>query len=107
MVDEAQAVKKEEPVPAAKEEENMEDAAQAVKEEETYGFFQEANGMHSAMRLMCFVALLASIAFAFTTLWIAYHEKHDGGNGIFITVSFLIAAFAPKAVQKFAEQKVK
>ena len=70
------------------------------------GFFQEDNGSYSSMRLMCFVALLAAIMFGGITIWIASHGQQDGGNGLIITFGFLVAAFAPKAIQKFAEQKI-
>ena len=66
------------------------------------GFFQEDNGNSSSMRLMCFTALLASIGFGF----LAILYKGANAEGVYITFGFLIAAFAPKAVQKFAEQKI-
>ena len=69
-------------------------------------FFQEDNGSYSAMRLMCFVALLAAILFGVLTITLTANGKSDGGNGIYITYGFLISAFAPKAIQKFAEQKI-
>ena len=34
-------------------------------------------------------------------------KKINASNGIYITFGFLLAAFAPKALQKFAETKVK
>ena len=74
--------------------------------EEDSGFFQEDNGTYSSMRLMCFVSLLAAIAFGLLTILLNANGKADGGNGIYITFGFLISAFAPKAVQKFAEQKI-
>jgi len=66
------------------------------------GFFQEDNGTYSSMRLMCFVSLLAAILFGFLTIQL----KPENQNGIYITFGFLLGAFAPKAVQKFAEQKI-
>jgi hypothetical protein len=74
--------------------------------EEDSGFFQEANGTYSSMRLMCFIAILAAIVFGLLTILLAANGKSDGSNGIYITFGFLISAFAPKAVQKFAEQKI-
>jgi len=65
------------------------------------GFFDEDNGNRSAMRLMSFVALMASIMFGGLTL-----QGGGGSEGLYITFGFLTAAFAPKAVQKFAEQKL-
>lgn len=64
------------------------------------GFFQEDNGNKSSMRLMSFTALIAGIVFALLTILRASDE------GIYITFGFLIAAFAPKALQKFAETKL-
>lgn len=58
------------------------------------------------MRLMCFVSLLAAIAFGLLTLALSRHSKPDTANGIYLTLGFLLGAFAPKAVQKFAEQKM-
>ena len=64
-------------------------------------FLQEDNGNQSCMRLMCCVSLLASIVFGLlVTLGKA------GPDGITIVIAFLLGAFAPKAVQKFAEAKV-
>lgn len=66
------------------------------------GYFQEDNGKRSSIRLMSFTALIASIVFGLiTTLGVG-----SGSEGIFITFGFLLAAFAPKALQKFAETKV-
>ena len=66
------------------------------------GYFQEDNGNKSSIRLMSFTALIASIVFGFiTTLGVG-----SGPEGIYITFGFLLAAFAPKALQKFAETKV-
>lgn len=74
--------------------------------QEAVGYFQDQSGNNSSMRLMCFVSLLTSILFGVITLWIAYNGKTDNGNGILITFGFLVGAFAPKAVQKFAEQNM-
>ncbi len=63
-------------------------------------FFQEDNGNLSSMRLMCFVSLIASILFGILTIYTANQD------GIIVTFGFLLGAFAPKTVQKFAEQKV-
>ena len=66
-------------------------------------FFQEENGKPSSMRLMSFVALLAAIAFGALTLLVV--DGDTAGEGVFISFGFLIAAFAPKALQKFAESR--
>lgn len=62
--------------------------------------FQDDKGNNSSMRMMCFVSLLASIAFGFTSIL----HPAAGINGLYITFGFLLGAFAPKAVQKFAEK---
>jgi hypothetical protein len=63
------------------------------------GFLTDHQGKPSSMRLMSWVALLAAIGFGFLTLT----KPTDESTGIYITFGFLISAFAPKAVQKFAE----
>ena len=67
------------------------------------GFFAEENGKSSSMRLMSFLSLLAAIIFGVLTVLV---KEANGNNGIFITFGFLLAAFAPKALQKFAETKI-
>ena len=52
------------------------------------------------MRLMSMFALIAAIVFGLITL---LHDKANDENGLYLTALFLIAAFAPKALQKFAE----
>lgn len=66
------------------------------------GFLEEAPGRKSAMRAMGFVALLAAIGFGVLELT----EGDPTRMGGFIIFSFLLAAFAPKALQKFAEQGI-
>lgn len=61
-------------------------------------FFQEDNGKYSTMRAMSFIALIAAIVFGAMTIM---DKDSEGG---YITTAFLVAAFAPKAVQKFAER---
>ena len=56
----------------------------------------------SAMRLMSVIALIASIAFGVLSL---LGPATDNPNALYITTAFLIAAFAPKALQKFAEAR--
>ncbi|MCP9835336.1 MULTISPECIES: hypothetical protein [unclassified Cyanobium] len=83
----------------------------------TTGFLEESPGNRSCMRLMCLLALVASIAFAAVTMMrsaplvtrdsggresISYPPRDD--TGMVISFAFLLAAFAPKVVQKFAEQ---
>ena len=64
-------------------------------------FMQEDNGNYSSMRLMSLLALLSAIIFGGITL--AYSEKVKD-VGIELTIVFLVAAYAPKTVQKFAEK---
>lgn len=66
------------------------------------GFLEDHNGHSSSMRLMSAVALIASIAFGYITITTA---DADHQTGLYITTFFLIAAFCPKALQKFAEAK--
>lgn len=67
------------------------------------GYFKEDNGNKSWMRAMCFVALLTAVLCAMVTLLV---ESASSVNGIYLTIIFVVAAFAPKSVQKFAEQKI-
>jgi len=61
-------------------------------------FFQEDNEKYSTMRAMSFIALIAAIVFGAITI------TSNDSEGKYITTAFLVAAFAPKAVQKFAER---
>ena len=65
------------------------------------GFLDDHQGNPSSMRMMSLVALLASIGFGVIT--VLYSEENS--QGLYITTAFLIAAFAPKALQKFAESR--
>ena len=64
------------------------------------GYLDEEEGAHSSMRLMCIISLAASIGFGLLTIL-----RPAGGDGVYITMAFLLGAFAPKALQKFAETK--
>lgn len=66
--------------------------------EELAEFFQEDSGKYSTMRVMSFIALIAAIVFGAMTM------VNKDSEGKYITTAFLVAAFAPKAVQKFAER---
>ena len=61
------------------------------------GFLDDHQGNPSSMRVMSVIALLASIGFGVIT--VLYPEENN--QGLYITTVFLIAAFAPKALQKF------
>ena len=67
-----------------------------------HGYLTDDHGHPSSMRLMSMLALIASIAFGLITV---LHEDANHENGLYITVLFALAAFAPKALQKFAEAK--
>jgi len=67
------------------------------------GYLEDNEGNPSSMRLMSVIALVASIMFGLVT--VLHKNAQDSENGVFITVAFLLAAFAPKAFQKFAENK--
>mgnify|MGYP000037572987 FL=1 len=66
------------------------------------GFLEESEGVYSAMRAMSFIALFAAMLFGFMVI------SGDGSAefGTYIVFGFLIAAFAPKALQKFAENNL-
>lgn len=65
------------------------------------GFLEESPGHQSSMRLMCLISLFAAIGFGIVTV-----QRDLKGDALYITYGFLIGAFAPKAVQKFAEVKL-
>jgi len=64
------------------------------------GLLTDDQGKRSMMRLMSFIALIASIWFAWMTLTDSITTSNEG---VYITTAFLLAAFAPKALQKFIE----
>ncbi len=71
------------------------------------GFLQEDNGNKSCMRFMCLNSFYAAVIFgAVTLLYRPGGAAVDTQTGIIITFGFLLGAFAPKAVQKFAETKI-
>ena len=68
------------------------------------GFLEDDRGNPSSMRLMSIIALIGSIVFGLVS--ILHPVANKGANGLYITMAFLLAAFAPKALQKFAEMRV-
>jgi len=71
------------------------------------GFFQERKDKRSSMRLMCFLTLL----FAFYITWLIVTSHLDADTDItkfeMVVIALLfVAAFAPKAIQKFAENQL-
>ena len=65
------------------------------------GWFSDDQGNPSAMRLMSILALIVAAALAFVEV---FGWGAETGNTELV-LYFLVAAFAPKAVQKFAETK--
>lgn len=61
-------------------------------------FFGDDDGHLSSIRLMSFLALVFSGVLAGASVW----GSSEGGSEL--VLYFLVAAFAPKAVQKFAEK---
>ena len=64
------------------------------------GFLTDDDGSPSSMRLMSVLSLFMAgfLATAITMNWGKNHNTE-------LVLYFLVAAFAPKAVQKFAEKK--
>ncbi len=71
----------------------------------TDGFLSDGNGSKSSMRLMNMLSLFASFGMGFITL--LHPQASQNPNGLYLTVLFALGAFAPKAVQKFMETKLK
>jgi len=65
------------------------------------GYFTDDNGNVSSMRVRSFLALVVAAALAAVEVfgWGSCESKTE------LVLYFLVAAFAPKAVQKFAEKK--
>ena len=67
-------------------------------------FLEEDNGNRSETRLMCFLSLLFSFAMSLLTV-----QLEDSGAreiGLLLSMAFLLGAFAPKVLQKYAEEKI-
>ena len=64
------------------------------------GYLDDDGGNPSSMRLMSLLALIVAAGLAFVEVfeWGSAESKTE------LVLYFLIAAFAPKAVQKFAEK---
>jgi hypothetical protein len=65
------------------------------------GFFYESEGIKSSMRLQSFIALLIAASVS----GFAIGTKQLDANVIAIVTLFVVAAFVPKAIQKYAEIK--
>ena len=68
------------------------------------GLLQEDNGNTSSIRVMSFISLFASIGSGAITL--LQPAATESQTGLFMTLMFLVGAFAPKAIQKVAESKL-
>lgn len=68
------------------------------------GFFEEAPGHRSSMRLFSFVVLVVFVVINF--LHFAYNKDIDY-NFITYDMMLLVGIFTPKYLQKFAENKSK
>ena len=68
-------------------------------------FFDDDKGNRSSMRLMSFIGLVIAgfLAFSMVMGW----GSDKGNKQTELVLYFLVAAFAPKAVQKFAEKEKK
>ena len=64
------------------------------------GFPGDRHGKRSSMRPTSLLALAAAFVFGLLTLLC---PRVDEEKGLYLSAFFLIAAFAPKAIQKFAE----
>lgn len=63
-------------------------------------FLTDDAGHPSSMRLMSMFALFGALAFGWSTI-----QTPDNMAGVYVTIGFLTAAFAPKALQKFVEMR--
>jgi hypothetical protein len=73
-----------------------------VMEEKKPGYLQEDNGNKSLTRIMSVTCLVA----AYAVMFIAMIKGDPGGQGFQFFLVLMLAAFCPKILQKFAEQKV-
>lgn len=64
------------------------------------GFFEETEGVRSSIRLMSFISLFIAAGVACFSIW----TKQLDANVIAIVTLFIVAAFVPKAIQKYAEK---
>ncbi len=72
-----------------------------MEEPQKTKYLEETPGVSSSMRLMCMFSFWAAVMFGLLTI-----VKSAGDQGFWITLTFICGAFAPKAVQKFAEIQV-
>jgi len=60
--------------------------------------FQDHTGKTSSMRVMSFIALLGGLFFGYTAI------KLNSDIGLYVFSVAMLAAFAPKAIQKYTEK---
>ena len=63
---------------------------------------EDSNGNTSSMRVMSVVALIEACAIGG---YMVVEPPSDPATGIYVFTAFLIAAFAPKTLQKFVENR--
>jgi len=64
-------------------------------------FFEDSGGRLSSMRLFSFISLLNALIIS----WLGFYSKHTPADIITQEIPWLVGAFVPKAIQKFAETK--
>ncbi len=73
------------------------------EQENASGVFRDDTGNASSMRVMSFMSLFAAFGTAAVLL---VKNPTDATTGLYLFSGFMIGAFVPKAIQKFAEQKI-
>lgn len=68
-------------------------------------YLTETNGKPSAMRMMSFLCLLVAVLCAAVIL-LSDGPESIRSPDVYVFSAFLLAAFAPKAIQKFAEDTI-
>jgi len=63
------------------------------------GYLTDDHGTPSSMRLMSVLALVASIVFGFLVVT----QDNPTAEALYVTIGFLLSAFAPKVAQKYLE----
>jgi hypothetical protein len=65
------------------------------------GYFEESPGVKSSMRLQSFISLWIGAGIAFFSIG----TRQLDVNVMALITLFIVAAFVPKAIQKYAETK--
>jgi hypothetical protein len=69
-------------------------------EEKQVTLLTDDNGNPSTMRVMSWFSFIAAVA---TAIIIFMRPPDDAFTGLYVFTAFLLGAFVPKALQKFAE----